>query len=274
MKQRKYKGKRILLLMFIFALLGRCLSSVQTEAKKKTEIVKVGSKYSLQLPASWHNHYIVKKGMDKQLGSYAAFYAKKCYQEKKEGWLFTIFRCKNDSYEELPDYEIIGMWGGVTYVVSYPTDVQDLGVTAQAKKQYSKLSSSLAKVVNTIQPQKAKKKKGYTVYFDYMIKIPKNWKNNYVVKKNKKKGYVTFYAKKCYKQKKEGMLFQIVRYSDDSYRELPSYTFVGKWKGKSYVAVYPTDVACAGSGKKAQKQYMKMEKKIKTVVSSFRPYKK
>lgn len=274
MKRRQYKGKKIFLLVFLFVLLGSCLFSVQSGAKKKTETVKVGSKYSLQVPLSWHNQYVVKKGTDKQFGSYAAFYAKKCYQEKKEGWLFTIFRCKNNFYEELPDYEIVGKWGGVTYVASYPTDVQDFDVTTQAKRQYSKLSSSLTKVVNTIQPQKAKKKRGYNVYFDYMLKIPKNWKNNYVVKKNKKKGYVAFYAKRCYKQKKEGMLFQIVRYSDDSYMALPSYILVGKWKGKSYVVVYPTDVACASSGKKAQKQYVKMEQKVKMVVSSFCPYKK
>ena len=56
---------------------------------------------------------------------------------------------------------------------------------------------------------------------DFTLEFPAYWKNQYVKKasRDKKHGsYVSFYSKKCYKETKEGWLFSIMRFEDDSYK--------------------------------------------------------
>lgn len=109
---------------------------------------------------------------------------------------------------------------------------------------------------------------------DFTLKIPAGWKDNYVVKGTKKKksdSYLGFYSKKCYKQTKEGWLFSIARYKDDSYKDnMPAYELVGEWDGIYYVAIFPTDVQTEGATKKAKKQYNKLNKSVEKVVRSIR----
>ena len=113
---------------------------------------------------------------------------------------------------------------------------------------------------------------------DFTLKIPAGWKDNYVVKGTKKKkrdSYLGFYSKKCYKQTKQGWLFSIARYKDDSYKDnMPAYELVGEWDGFYYVAIFPTDVQTEGSTKKAKKQYNKLNKSVEKVVKSIRKVEK
>lgn len=108
---------------------------------------------------------------------------------------------------------------------------------------------------------------------DFTLKLPASWKGNYIVKRSKKKNhgsYVAFYSRKCHTQTKDGWLFSIIRYKDDSYKKEPSYELVGRGHGYNYVAIYPTDVQYEGATKSAQKQYIKMNKSAEKVTRSIR----
>ena len=108
--------------------------------------------FTLTLPKNWSNHYVMKKSKKIRQGSFVAFYAKKCYNETREGWLFSIIRYKDDSYLDMPSYELVGKWNGYYYVAIFPTDVQFVGATKAAVRQYTKCNQSVKKVVKSIQP--------------------------------------------------------------------------------------------------------------------------
>lgn len=243
-------------------------------ATNKKITVSINSDFTLKLPVNWKNNYVIKKSKKKEKFPYVAFYSKKCYQQKKEGWLFTIMRYKDDSYTDMPSYELVGKWNGYQYVALFPTDVQTEGASKTAKTQYKKLSKGIWAAVTSIKPIK-KRAKGKDIYIcsDFSLKLPSSWKNNYIVKaggKKKKFSYVAFYEKGCYRQKKQGWLFSIGMYTDETYKELPSYELVGKWNGVSYVAEFPTDVQFEVASKAAAKQYQKMSKSVGKVVRSIR----
>jgi len=127
--------------------------------------------FTLKLPANWKNNYVQKNSRNKKHGSYVAFYAKKCYNQTKAGWLFTIMRYKDDSYTDMPSYELAGKWNGYYYVVLFPTDVQTEGATKAAKKQYRKLTAGLEKAVASIRPVKKTGKGSYRVS-DFSLELP------------------------------------------------------------------------------------------------------
>lgn len=265
----------MLTLTFMAGQDGIRKSNTVLAATTKTITIKAASDFTLKVPKNWKGNYVMKSSKGKKQGSYVAFYSKKCYSQTKEGWLFTIMRYKDNSYEDMPSYELVGKWNGYYYVALYPTDVQTEGSSKNAKKQYTKMNVSSAAAAVSIQPaKKIKKGKGIFRVSDFSLKLPDNWKNNYIVKKSKNKkhgSYVSFYAKKCYNQTKEGFLFSIARYKDDSYQEMPSYELVGKWNGFYYVALYPTDVQSEGATKDAKKQYSKLNKSVEKVAKSIQP---
>lgn len=156
----------------------------------------------------------------------------------------------------------------------FPTDIQTYHVSKAAKKQYTKLVRGIYEVLASIRPVK-NKRTGKQIYrvSDFSLKLPKSWLNHYTVKKSgkKKDSYVAFYAKKCYNQTKAGFLFSIARYTDESYRELPSYELVGMWNGINYVAVYPTDVQSEGASKTAAKLYRTMSRSAEKTARSIEP---
>lgn len=248
--------------------------SIQTKetvvkaATSKKFKVRAASDITLQLPASWKNNFVLKSSKKIKHGSYVSFSSKKCYQQTKEGWLFTIMRYKDDSYTDMPSYELLGKWNGYSYVALFPTDVQTMGATKEAKKQYQKMSASIMDVAMSLRLEMP----GETFHVsDFSLKLPAEWKNNYVVKKIGKKkndSYVVFYAKKCYNQTKLGWLFSIARYSDESYKELPAYQLLGKKSGIYYVAVYPTDVQSEGATKAAQRQYHTLYEQVEQAAGS------
>lgn len=273
------KKLRFFLMTVITLTLAAGYSNIQVKnntvlaADTKKEItIKADSDFTLKIPANWKKNYVINKSKDKKHGSYVSFSSKKCYKETGDGWLFSIMRYKDDSYTDMPQYELVGKWNGYNYVAVFPTDVQTFGASKAAKKQYKKLVSGVYKSAFSIQPVK-KRKKGKNVYrasdyLDFSLKLPAEWKNKYIavkIGKKKKNSAIVFYEKKCYKENVGGFLFAIARYDDESYRDLPAYELVGKWKGISYVAEFPTDVQFEGATKKAAKQYLKMSKSVEKV---------
>lgn len=273
------KKIRIVLIVVITLSVLTGYSSFQTKNKVSaadtTVTIKPASDFTLKLPVSWKGCCVTRRSGKIKHGSYVAFYAKKCYQQTKEGWLFTIMRYKDDSYTDMPSYELVGKWNGFNYVALFPTDVQTMGAGKAAKKQYRKMNKLSLAAAASIEPvKKAKEGEGYFHASDFSLKLPDSWKNNYFVitsKEEEQYSDVTFYAKKCYEQTKEGCLFSIARYEDDSYREMPSYELVGKWGGLNYVALFPTDVQTEGTTKAAMKQYSMLNKSVEKVVRSISP---
>lgn len=239
-------------------------------AAAKTVTVKVVSEFTLKLPVKWKKNYVRETSKNQSKGFLVAFHSKKCYNETKEGWLFSILRYKDDSYMDLPQYELVGRWNGMNYVAVFPTDIQTMGASKAAKKQYRKLNGgSLSSAVSIMPVKKARKGAYRTSAFS--LKLPENWKNKYIVEQSGKKNKdfsISFYAKKCHEQTKAGWLFSIETYRDESYQELPSYELAGKWNGISYVAVFPTDVQSEGASKEAVKQYYQLNKSVEKIVKS------
>lgn len=239
-------------------------------AAKKTITVKAAADFTIKLPAEWKNNYMMERSGKKKQGSFVVFSSKKCHKETGEGWLFSIMRYKDDSYTDLPQYELVGRWNGLNYVAVFPTDIQTMGASKTAKQQYRKLNGDSLKAAASIQSIKKTPKGTYRAR-DFSLKLPAVWKGNYTVKtigKNKRNASVVFYVKKCYNETKLGWLFSITRYEDESYQELPAYELVGMWNGVRYVAVFPTDVQFEGASKEAVKQHQKLSKSVEKVARS------
>lgn len=183
-------------------------------------------------------------------------------------------RYKDDSYMDIPSYELVGRWNGMNYVAVFPTDIQTIGATKTAKNNIvSCIWIHCGQLLPSSRQKKAGKGKNVYVAPAFSLKFPSGWKDNYIVKRSGKKNKnlsVSFYAKKCYKQTKEGWLFSIKEFLDESYQELPAYELAGRWNGISYVAVFPTDVQTQGATKVAGKQYQKLSKSVEKVVRSIR----
>lgn len=150
------KKIRLILAAVITLSLVAGYGSVQTEktvsaaGKNKNITIKAASDFTLKLPAEWKNNYVKESSKGKKHGSYMVFSAKKCYNETGEGFLFSIAKYEDESYQELPVYELVGKWNGVSYVAEFPTDVQIVGATKKAAKQYQTLNKSVEKVVRSI----------------------------------------------------------------------------------------------------------------------------
>lgn len=107
--------------------------------------------FTLQLPTSWKGCYVAEQSTFDGM-SWLAFYEKNCYQELNEqgGWLFSIGVYKDDSYTEMPSYEVIKKKGSKTYVAMYPTDVQFDGASQKAQTNYCKMTQQIDKVLKSM----------------------------------------------------------------------------------------------------------------------------
>lgn len=65
------------------------------------------------------------------------------------GWLFSIQSYQDNSYQQLPDYELLSIDRTTTYVVVYPTDVQFEGADQKSAQRYSAFSGQIEKVLKT-----------------------------------------------------------------------------------------------------------------------------
>lgn len=249
-----------------------CVSMKNTEAlaADKKITVKAASDFTLKFPANWKNQYVKKASKDKKHGSYVAFYSKKCYKETKEGWLFSIARYEDDSYMDMPDYELVGRWNGYNYVALFPTDVQIIGASKTAQKQYSRIAARSQEAAASIQPVR-RARKGDLIYqaSDFWLKLPAGWEGSYIAEDE---GYcVAFYAKKCHEEAETGWLFSIMRYEDESYQEIPAWRLIGKWKGINYVVSIPRVESEKDVSEDAARQYRKLARSVEKAVYSIQP---
>lgn len=246
------------------------MENAEAAAADKKITVKADSDFTLEFPSNWKNQYVKKASRDKQHGSYVAFYSKKCYKEMKEGWLFSIARYEDDSYMDMPDYELAGRWNGYSYVALFPTDVQIIGASKAAQKQYGRINAGARKTAASIQPVK-KERKGDSIYQapDFWLKLPSGWENSYIAEDE---GYcVAFYAKKCHEEAETGWLFSIMRFKDDSYQEMPAWKLAGRWNGMNYVISMPKSVPLEGVPEDAAKQYRKLARSAEKAFYTIQP---
>lgn len=244
-------------------------STVAVAADKKIT-VKAASDFTLEFPADWKKQYVKKASMDKKHGSYVAFYSKKCYKETKEGWLFSIARYVDDSYMDMPDYELVGRWNGYNYVALFPTDVQMIGASKTAQKQYSRIAARSQEAAVSIQPVKKSRKEDHIYQApDFWLKLPAGWEDSYIVEDE---SYcVAFYAKKCYEEAEAGWLFSIMRFEDDSYQEIPAWRLIGKWNGTNYVVSIPRAASEENVSEAAAKQYRKLASSVEKTAYTIQP---
>lgn len=246
------------------------ISMKSTAAADKKITVKAASDFTLEVPAAWKNQYVKKASRDKKHGSYVAFYSKKCYKETKEGWLFSIARYEDDSYVDMPDYELVGRWNGYNYVALFPTDVQFIGASKTAQKQYIRIAAQSQEAAASIQPVK-KARKGDTLYqaSDFWLKLPTGWKDSFIAEDE---DYcVAFYAKKSHEEAETGWLFSIMRLEDDSYQEIPAWRLIGKWNGKNYVVSIPRVESEESVSEAAKKQYRKLARSVERIAYTIQP---
>ncbi len=246
------------------------MKNIEAAAAEKKITVKAASDFTLKFPADWKNQYVKKASRDKKYGSYVAFYSKKCYKETKEGWLFSIMRFEDDSYMDMPDYELAGRWNGYSYVALFPTDVQIMGASKAAQKQYGRIAAESRDAAASIQPVK-KERKGTSIYeaSDFWLKLPAGWEDSYITEEDD--SCVAFYAKKCYEEDKKGWLFSIMRFEDDSYQEIPAWKLAGRWNDMDYIVSIPKTIPLDGVLKDAVKQYRKLARSAEKAFYTIQP---
>lgn len=249
---------------------GNGYVSLTAAAADKKVTIKAASDFTLEVPADWKNQYVKKSSRNKKHGSYVTFYSKKCYKETKEGWLFSIARYKDDSYMDMPNYELVGRWNGFNYVALFPTDVQFIGASKTAQKQYIRIAAQSQDAAASIQPVK-KARKGDLLYqaSDFWLKFPASWKDSFIAEDE---DYcVAFYAKKCYEEAETGWLFSIMRFEDDSYQEIPAWRLIGKWNGKNYVVSIPRAASEVDVSIAAETQYRKLSESVEEIADTIQP---
>ena len=273
MKKLLQRMGAVLLAAALFLAAGNeCVSmkNMIALAADKKITVKAASDFTLKFPADWKNQYVMKASRDKKHGSYVAFYSKKCYKETKEGWLFSIARYRDDSYMDMPDYELEGRWNGYSYVALFPTDVQIMGASKAAQKQYRGIVAGAREAAASIQPVK-KERKGKSIYeaSDFWLKLPAGWKDSYITEESD--SCVAFYAKKCYDEAKKGWLFSVMRFEDDSYEEMTAWRLEGRWNDMNYVVSIPKAVQMEDVSEDAVKQYRKLAGDVEKVLDTIQP---
>ncbi len=103
-----------------------------------------GNGWVLTIPKEWADKVYVT--LD---DTAASFYENGCYSEMGGGWLFSLESYNDDSYVELPDYELLSINGDISYVAVYPTDVQFEGASAKNAQRYSAFSNQVEDVLHT-----------------------------------------------------------------------------------------------------------------------------
>lgn len=100
--------------------------------------------WTLTIPSNWNKQLYVTHSTDS-----VSFYEKGCYDAMGGGWLFSIQAYKDNSYQQLPDYELLSIDHNATYVVVYPTDVQFEGAGQKSAQRYSAFSGQIENVLKS-----------------------------------------------------------------------------------------------------------------------------
>lgn len=116
-----------------------------TEAPKP-DIVLDYQEFKVTLPGSWTGKYGITQGTD-----YYTFYHQASKAKGYNGALFTISRYTDTSYQNLPNYQVLGTGNNAAFVLELPTDVQYPTDDETVKQEYQKLQDDLNTVKSKIQ---------------------------------------------------------------------------------------------------------------------------
>ena len=103
-----------------------------------------GKGWTLTIPTNWSKQIYVASTANS-----VSFYEKGCHDAMGGGWLFSIQSYQDNSYQQLPDYELLSIDRTTTYVVVYPTDLQFEGADQKSAQRYSAFSGQIEKVLKT-----------------------------------------------------------------------------------------------------------------------------
>lgn len=122
-------------------------SETQTAAEApKPDITLDYQEFKVTLPGSWTGKYGITQGTD-----YYTFYHQASKAKGYNGALFTISRYTDTSYQNLPNYQVLGTGNGAAFVLELPTDVQYPTDDETVKQEYQKLQDDLNTVKSKIQ---------------------------------------------------------------------------------------------------------------------------
>lgn len=116
-----------------------------TEAPKP-DIVLDYQEFKVTLPGSWTGKYGITQGTD-----YYTFYHQASKAKGYNGTLFTISRYTDTSYQNLPNYQVLGTGNNAAFVLELPTDVQYPTDDEAVKQEYQKLSDDLNTIKSKIE---------------------------------------------------------------------------------------------------------------------------
>ena len=97
-------------------------------------------------------------------------------------------------------------------------------------------------------------------YEEYEVTIPGRWTGKYGTARDENS--VSFYQNASRIQGQGGQLFSIVRYTDNSYEDLPNYTVLGTGNNAAFIFTEPTDVQFAQDSEAARQEYTEMAKDL------------
>ena len=146
----------VLMIMVLFAMTGCSKMEITDQNPMSTEETEISNDilqmdgYTLAIPDKWQGNYETEVIDDEDI-VYTAFYAAACHKETGAGWLFSIGSYTDNSFEDLPAYDILSENNGITYVVIYSTDVQTEGASEVASEQYYELMKTVEEVINSFQ---------------------------------------------------------------------------------------------------------------------------
>ena len=119
-----------------------------TERQTETEaadIVLEYQEFTVTLPGSWQGKYGITQGAD-----YYTFYQQASKARGYSGTLFTITRYTDTSYQNLPNYQVLGTGNQAAFVFQLPTDVQYAADDAAVAQEYQTMAADLNTISSNI----------------------------------------------------------------------------------------------------------------------------
>lgn len=110
---------------------------------------------------------------------------------------------------------------------------------------------------------------GKLTYEEYSLTLPDSWEGNVLAEMDD--SGLTFYQKESYRLLGGGgRLFSIVKYSDASYINMPSYRLLARDGSFVYTAEFPTDLQCAVEDESVRNEYFQFSEDTDAVLQSLR----
>lgn len=128
---------------------ARSETTAGSETTAQTEAAAITLNYTdftVTLPADWKGKY----GITQQGDNYI-FYQQSSKALGYNGTLFTIAKYTDLSYQDLPNYRMLGTGGGAAYVLILPTDVQYAQNNEAAQKEYTAMADEIDQIIAGVQ---------------------------------------------------------------------------------------------------------------------------